>query len=135
MHFNIDIEKATLENEDYRRVLFTSEYQQLVLMAIPVGEVIDLEIHPYIDQFFRIESGNGEIHFGKNGNKKILIKDGSGIIVKHGTYHKVINTGNKPLKLYTIYSPPNHPKNKIEHKKTIENNEYKNILIKIIEHL
>lgn len=132
MYFNIDIEKATLENEDYRRVLFTPGFQQLVLMSIPVGEDIELEMHPHVDQFFRIESGKGEIRFGKNQIEKILIKDGSGVIVTHGTYHRVINTGNSPLKLYSIYSPPNHPKDRVDITKP-NKNKTKEILLKIIE--
>jgi mannose-6-phosphate isomerase-like protein (cupin superfamily) len=129
MYFDIDIEKATIENNDYRRVLFTPGYQQLVLMSIPVGEDIPLEVHSNVDQFFRIESGEGEIRFGKNENERIKIKDGSGVVVTHGTYHRVINTGNVPLKLYSIYSPPNHPKDRVDHNKP-DNSErkYKTIL-------
>ena len=84
-YFNINIEKATLENNDYRRVIYTPGFQQLVLMSIPVGEDIPLEIHSNVDQFFRIESGEGEIHFGSNEEEVISIKDGSGVVVKHGT--------------------------------------------------
>ena len=123
-----NIEKLTLENTDYRRVISTSKYLQLVLMNIPVGEDIEFEIHPYNDQFFRIEQGTGEIRFGKNQEERILIKDQSGVIIPHNTYHRVINTGNVPLKLYTIYGPPNHPKNKVEHTK----NEYIKTLLKIL---
>jgi mannose-6-phosphate isomerase-like protein (cupin superfamily) len=136
MYFNIDIEKATIENEDYRRVLFTPGFQQLVLMSIPAGEDIELEVHPFVDQFFRIEAGVGEIRFGKDETEKIFIKDGSGVIVTHGTYHRIINTGNMPLKLYTIYSPPNHPKDRVDHTNPDKNKEKtKEILMKIIQHL
>ena len=106
MLFSEDIEKLTLENEDYRRVLFTSKYSQLVLMSIPVGEDIHVEVHPNTDQFFRFEQGAGEI---VSGNQVYPVKDGSGVIVPYNTRHQVVNIGDVPLKLYTIYSPPQHP--------------------------
>jgi len=133
MYFNIDIEKATIENTDYRRVLYTPGYQQLVLMSIPVGEDIPLEIHEYVDQFFRIEAGRGEIRFGRNGEEVISIKDGSGIIVRHGTYHRVVNTGKIDLKLYSIYSPPEHPPNRIDKYKPKDKN--KDILLNLLNFL
>lgn len=117
-----DIEKLTLENTDYRRVIFTSDYSQLVLMSVPVDEEIELEKHPYIDQFFRFEQGLGEIQIGKNKEKTFLVKDGSGVVIPHNTYHRVINVGKVPLKLYTIYSPPNHERGKIEPVKVLEKN-------------
>lgn len=121
MIFVEDIEKLTLENIDYRRVIFTSDYSQLVLMSIPVGEDIDFEIHPDVDQFFRIEQGVGEIRIGKNQEKIYSIKDRTAIVVPHNTYHRVINTGNVPLKLYSIYSPPEHPIGRIDRNKPINN--------------
>ena len=135
MIFLDDIEKLTLENTDYRRVIFTSSYSQLVLMSIPVGEEIDFEIHPYVDQFFRIEQGNGEIIIGKDQNKSFLIQDRSGIVVPHNTYHRVINKGTVPLKLYSIYSPPNHLPNTLEHVKIPEgkkDDKYKKLLLKLL---
>ena len=134
-YFSGDIEKLTLENTDYRRVIFTSDYSQLVLMSIPVGEDIHLEIHPYVDQFFRFEKGEGKIVLGKEGGETIFVTDGSGVVIPHNTYHRVINIGKEPLKLYTIYSPPNHPKGKVEKTKKEENEKeckYKEILRKII---
>ena len=133
MVFVENIEKLTLNNTDYRRVIFTSDYSQLVLMSIPVGEDIDFEIHPYVDQFFRIEQGNGELYIGKEGQKVYKFQDQFAMIVPHNTYHRVVNTGNVPLKLYTIYSPPNHSKGKIEHEKPRSNKleedcKYKKIL-------
>ena len=121
MYHNIDIEKETLENTDYRRVLYTSGFQQLVLMSIPVKEDIPLEVHPDVDQFFRFEYGNGEIHFGKNEEEVIKVKDGSGVTIRHGTYHRVLNTGDTPLKLYSIYSPPEHPPNRVDKVKPVDN--------------
>ena len=118
MVFVEDIQKLTLENTDYRRVIYTGNYSQLVLMSIPKGEDIEFEIHPNNDQFFRIEQGKGELIIGKEQDKKHLIKDDMGIVVPSNTYHRLINTGEVPIKLYTIYSPPHHPKNKIEKYKT-----------------
>ena len=118
MFFNGDIEKLTLENTDYRRVIFTSKYSQLVLMSIPKNEDIEMEIHPHVDQFFRFEKGLGKIIVGKFGEKSFTVKDGSGVIIPCNTYHRVINIGDEDLKLYSIYSPPNHPKDKIEAKKS-----------------
>ena len=89
-------------------------------MSIPAGEDIDFEIHPHVDQFFRFEAGEGEIYLGKDQNIKFSVKDGSGVIIPANTYHYVKNTGNYPLKLYSIYSPPNHPKGKIEPVKVSE---------------
>ena len=132
MIFVENIEELTLNNNDYRRVIFTSDYSQLVLMSIPVGEDIELEIHPYVDQFFRIEQGNGELRVGKDQSDVFNIKDRTAIVIPHNTYHRVINTGNVPLKLYTIYSPPNHPSNKVEHIKNSNNkndDKYKQILL------
>ena len=133
MIFIDDIEKLTLENTDYRRVIFTSNYSQLVLMSIPPGEDIELEIHPHVDQFFRIEQGTGEVRIGKNEKQWYKIQDGTGVIVPYNTYHRVINTGDIPLKLYSIYSPPNHPKNLVEPNKVVENNnKYKRLLFNIL---
>lgn len=113
-YFAINIEKATIENTDYRRVIYTSEKQQLVLMSIPVGSEIDLEMHPDTDQFLRFEKGLGEIYFGKDQNESIKVEDGFSVTINAGTYHRVVNIGNEPLKLYTIYSPPEHSKGLIQ---------------------
>lgn len=117
--FALDIEKSTLENEDYRRVIYTPGNMQLVLMSLKVGEDIDLEVHPTTDQFFRFERGNGEVIIGQNSGNIIKVKDGMSVIVRHGTYHKVVNTGNVPLKLYTIYSPPEHRFDLVQHTKPL----------------
>jgi mannose-6-phosphate isomerase-like protein (cupin superfamily) len=134
-YFVLDIEKATLENEDYRRVIYTPGYQQLVLMSIPVGQDIELEIHPEVDQFFRIERGLAEFHFGKDEEKVIQVKDGFSVTVQHGTYHRVVNIGHEPLKLYTIYSPPNHKQGHVDHvRPPSENkgNKYKKALLYLL---
>ena len=102
------IEKLTLNNNYFRQVLFTGKYAQLVVMCLQPGEEIGDEVHPKVDQFFRIEQGEAKFIF--NEKEEHLAKDGDAVIVPAGTYHNVINTSKKKqLKLYTVYSPPNHP--------------------------
>jgi mannose-6-phosphate isomerase-like protein (cupin superfamily) len=102
------IEKQTLENTYFRKVLFTGKHAQLVVMCLRPGEEIGNEVHPTVDQFFRIEQGEAEFVFDEK--EKRLVHDGDAIVVPAGTYHNVINASKTtPLKLYTIYSPPNHP--------------------------
>ncbi len=101
------IEKETLRNNYFRRVLFTGKHAQLVVMCLQPGEEIGNEVHPNVDQFFRIEQG--EATFVLNGKEKHTAKDGDAVIIPAGTYHNVINASKTQLKLYTIYSPPNHP--------------------------
>lgn len=103
------IEKQTLENKYFRQVLFTGKNEQLVVMSLLPSEEIGNEVHPKTDQFFRIEAGEADFVLS-NGKEKHHVKDGESVIVVAGTYHNVINTSKtKPLKLYTIYAPPNHP--------------------------
>jgi mannose-6-phosphate isomerase-like protein (cupin superfamily) len=102
------IEKVTEDNNFFRQVLFTGQYSQLVVMCLQGGEEIGNEVHPKVDQFFRIEEGDAKFVF--NGKEEHMVGDGDAVVVPAGTYHNVINTSStKPLKLYTIYSPPNHP--------------------------
>jgi mannose-6-phosphate isomerase-like protein (cupin superfamily) len=102
------IEKQTLENTYFREVLFTGKHSQLVVMCLQVGEEIGDEVHPNVDQFFRIEQG--EAKFVLNENEEHLVREGDAVVVPAQTYHNVINTSKTAqLKLYTIYSPPNHP--------------------------
>jgi mannose-6-phosphate isomerase-like protein (cupin superfamily) len=102
------IEKQTLENDYFRQVLFTGKHAQLVVMCLQPGEEIGNEVHNNVDQFFRIEEGVANFVFG--GNETHLVKDGDAVIVPAGTHHNVINASKAAkLKLYTIYSPPNHP--------------------------
>lgn len=101
----INIEKATIENSYFRKVLYTAKNMQLVLMSLKPGEDIGEEMHQ-LDQFLRIESGEGKAIL--NGTVH-MISDGFSIIVPAGTKHNLINTSsNKPLKIYTLYAPPNH---------------------------
>jgi len=101
------IEQATLENGFFRQVLYTGTYAQLVLMALQPGEEIGNEVHDTVDQFFRIEAGQAKFVF--NDTEEHVVGDGDAVIVPAGTYHNVICVSDEPLKLYTIYSPPNHP--------------------------
>ncbi len=102
------IEKLTLENTYFRRVLCTGTNAQLVLMCLRPGEEIGDEVHLNVDQFFRIEAG--ESKFVLNEKQELLVRSGDALVVPSGTPHNVINTSKTvPLKLYTIYSPPNHP--------------------------
>lgn len=102
-----NIEKATEENTFFRQVLYTGKHAQLVVMCLKPGEEIGMEVHETVDQFFRIEMGEGKVIM--NGEENIF-SAGFGIIVPAGTEHNVINTSQtEELKLYTIYSPPNHP--------------------------
>ena len=99
-----NIEKAALENADFRRVLYTAKGSQLVLMSLLPGEEIGEEVHT-LDQFLRIEAGEGKAILDDIGHS---IKDGSAIVVPAGASHNIINTGDIPMKFYTVYSPPNH---------------------------
>jgi mannose-6-phosphate isomerase-like protein (cupin superfamily) len=102
------IEKLTEKNNYFRQVLFTGKYTQLVVMCLQPGEEIGNEVHPSVDQFFRIETG--EAKFVLNGVEEHVARDGDAVIVPAGAYHNVINTSKTgQLKLYTLYSPPNHP--------------------------
>jgi len=102
------IEKLTLENTFFRQVLFTGKHAQLVVMCLRPGEEIGDEVHSDVDQFFRIE--HGEARFVFNEKQERQVRDGDAVVVPAGTYHNVINTSKTvPLKLYTLYSPPNHP--------------------------
>lgn len=111
-----DIEKLTLENNYFRHVISTTEEMQLVLMCLQPGEDIGMEVHPNVTQFFRVELGEGIAKVNYNGDKRVIeIKDKSFVLVPSGSYHNIINTSDhEPLKLYTIYSPPNHPHGKID---------------------
>ena len=100
-----DIDRLTVENKDFRRVLYTGKHLQLVLMALRPGEEIGEEVHDDHDQFFRIEKGEGEVWID---NQRTKIKADDAIVVPAGARHNVINTGYKKLKLYTVYGPPDH---------------------------
>jgi len=105
--FTGDIEKLTETNKNFRKVLYTGKYAQLVVMSLLPGEEIGNEVHHTVDQFFRIEEGKAKFVFR---GEEHLVKAGDAVIVPAGTFHNVINTSTtEALKLYTLYSPPNHP--------------------------
>ena len=112
------IEKETTENGFFRKVLYTGKHLQLVVMCLQGGEEIGNEVHPDVDQFFRIEQG--EARFVLDNTEEHLVHDGDAVVVPAGTWHNVINNSRTvPLKLYTVYTPPQHPagtihKNKAE---------------------
>lgn len=129
-HFVGNIKDLTINNTDYRRVLFTSNYSQLVLMNILPLQEIGMEVHDYHDQFIRIESGTGKAII--NDIEHELIDD-IAIVIPAKTKHNIINTSvSEPLKLYTIYSPPEHEDKLIENKKITEENLFKNKCMKYL---
>ena len=108
----VDIEEAAERNNTFRTVLWTGNYLQLTLMSINVGDDIGLEMHPDVDQFIRIEDGDGLVRLGAsrgNLNFQKRVDSDNAIVIPAGTWHNLINTGNKPLKVYSIYAPPHHP--------------------------
>jgi mannose-6-phosphate isomerase-like protein (cupin superfamily) len=103
-----DIEKITEKNHYFRKVLFTGKHLQLVVMCLQGGEEIGNEVHPHVDQFFRIEEGKARFVF--HDTEEHLVEAGGAVVVPAGTYHNVINASpDLQLKLYTVYTPPNHP--------------------------
>ncbi|MGG3738543.1 cupin domain-containing protein [Aeribacillus pallidus] len=111
--FVVNINEATKQNNTYRTALWTGNHLQVTLMSLNVGEDIGLEIHPHVDQFLRIEQGQGIVQMGKSKdhlNFERKVYDDSAIMIPAGTWHNVTNTGNIPLKLYSIYAPPEHPR-------------------------
>lgn len=129
--FVINIEKATIRNDNYRKIVKTSEHMQLSLMSIKQGNDIGDEVHPFTDQFFRIEKGIGVLHIHNKNNsfeKFYKIRDGDSFIIPAGLYHNVYST-HGTLKLYSIYSPPHHLPNTVHHTKLdadedVEDQEY-----------
>ena len=106
-----DIEEIAVKNEEFRRVLYTANSCQLVLMALKPHEEIGMEVHK-LDQFFRVEEGSGEADLD---GARTAISAGFAVLVPAGTNHNIINTGSVPLKLYTLYAPPNHRDGVVHH--------------------
>ncbi len=105
--YHADIEDLTKKNSFFRQVLYTGKYTQLVLMNLKPNEEIGMEVHETVDQFFRFEEGEGKVIIN---DTEYEVKDGDVVIVPAGSQHNIINTSeNEELKLYTLYSPPNHP--------------------------
>lgn len=115
-----NIEKSTLDNTDYRRVLYTAKNSQLVLMCIKPGDEIGEETH-HLDQFIRIEQGHAKAIL--DGIEHIL-EDDFAIVIPAGTHHNIINTGDADLKLYTVYSPPEHMDGTVHKTKQDEKEEH-----------
>lgn len=108
--FNID--HATNRNQNFRTTLWTGHHMQLTLMSIPVRGDIGVEMHPDVDQFIRIEAGRAKVYMGNCRNdlrEKGCVDGNYAIIIPAGTWHNIVNVGNQPLKLYSIYAPPQHP--------------------------
>jgi mannose-6-phosphate isomerase-like protein (cupin superfamily) len=119
--YSENIEKRTLENENFREVLFTGKHSQLVVMTLQPGEEIGTETHDGIDQFIRVESGEGVAILN---DEETHLEDGSAVVIPAGTKHNVVNRSrNEPLRLYTIYSPPEHPDGTV-HRNKKEADEY-----------
>ena len=111
--FVVNIDEITKLNNTFRTALWTGEHLQLTLMNIPVGESIGLEIHPDTDQFLRLEQGEGLVQMGKDKNNLSFqkrVSNNFAFVVPAGTWHNLINIGNIPIKLYSIYAPPKHPR-------------------------
>ncbi|HPW40751.1 MAG TPA: cupin domain-containing protein [Bacillota bacterium] len=111
--FVVNIEEASKQNNNFRTALWTGRHLQLTLMSIRVGGDIGLEMHPDLDQFIRIEEGQGIVKMGDRKDRlnfQRKVYDDFAFIIPAGTWHNLINTGNKPIKLYSIYAPPQHPK-------------------------
>jgi mannose-6-phosphate isomerase-like protein (cupin superfamily) len=106
-----NLESLALDNADFRRVIYTAKHSQLVLMSLKKGEAIGPEVH-HLDQFFRVEAGSGEAVLD---GVTTAIGEGFGIVVPAGTRHDIINTADGVLKLYTVYSPPNHRDGVVHH--------------------
>ena len=110
--FVVDIERAAKQNKNYRTALWTGKHLQVTLMSIDVGGDIGLEVHPDVDQFIRIEQGQGLVQMGERKDHldfERRVSEDDAIMIPAGTWHNVTNTGHVPLKLYSIYAPPEHP--------------------------
>lgn len=116
----VNITQATRQNNAFRRALWTGTHLQATLMSIPAGGEIGLENHPHTDQFIRIEQGQGLVKMGTRKDNLDFnrnVCDDFAIFIPAGTWHNVINTGRIPLKLYSIYAPPQHPKGTLQQTK------------------
>ncbi|MFL0250861.1 cupin domain-containing protein [Clostridium neuense] len=119
----VNINEAAKQNTNFRTALWTGKHLQVTLMSINAGDDIGLEIHPNVDQFIRVEDGQGIVKMGKNKNRldfQAKVYDEIAIMIPAGTWHNVINTGNKPLKVYSIYAPPQHPHGTVHVTKPVE---------------
>jgi mannose-6-phosphate isomerase-like protein (cupin superfamily) len=109
----VNIERATERNNNFRTALWTGKYLQITLMSINPGQDIGAEVHPYTDQFIRIEQGEGLARFGNrrdNFTFQRKVGENDAIVIPAGTWHNLVNIGKVPLKVYSIYAPPQHPR-------------------------
>jgi mannose-6-phosphate isomerase-like protein (cupin superfamily) len=107
-----NIERITLDNTNFRTVVYTGEHAQLTVMSIPPGGEVGWEAHPHLDQFLRLEQGKARLDFGRSSDgvdESHEIEDDWALIVPAGVWHNVVNVGEEDVKLYSIYSPPEHP--------------------------
>lgn len=115
-----DIEKATLENDTFRTVLYTGKHLQMTVMCLQPGEEIGVEKHDDLDQFIRIEQGAGQVQMGSSRDDLSEVRDVEddwAAIIPGGTWHNVVNTGEGQLRLYSIYTPPEHPEGTVHQTK------------------
>lgn len=120
--FVININTAAKQNNNYRTAIWTGDHLQVTLMSIGVGEDIGLEVHPYTDQFIRIEQGRGLVEMGDKKNHLTFRSeafDDYAVMIPAGTWHNITNIGDVPIKLYSIYAPPHHPFGTVHQTKAI----------------
>lgn len=120
--FAVNIAKITRLNNTYRTALWTGKHLQLTLMSINPGRDIGLEVHPHLDQFIRIEEGQGLVKMGDAADKldfQTSVSEDYAFIIPAGKWHNLINTGKKPIKLYSIYAPPQHPRGTVHETREI----------------
>jgi mannose-6-phosphate isomerase-like protein (cupin superfamily) len=118
--FIADLRNIAKQNHTFRSVLWTGKHLQLTVMSLKPGEDIGLESHPNLDQFIYIESGKGIVKMGNEKNRlcfQRMLSDGYAITIPAGKWHNLLNTGNTPMKLFSIYAPPQHPKGTIHQTK------------------
>lgn len=122
----LDIDRVTLDNRNYRDTFWTGTQMQLTVMSIKPKDDIGLEVHPSVDQFIRIESGTGIVRMGPSKNHltfRARVDRHSAVLIPHGTWHDVTNTGRHSMKLYSLYAPPNHPHSTLHPTKTDADND------------
>lgn len=115
-----NVEKLTLDNVNFRKVVFTGKHSQLTVMSVPPGGEIGWEAHGHLDQFLRIEQGNGRLDLGTSEarvDESHGVEDDWAFIIPAGIWHNVVNTGDEHLKVYSIYSPPEHPEGTVHRTK------------------
>ncbi len=120
--FVVNIENVTRRNDAFRTALWTGAHLQLTLMSIDVGEDIGLEVHPHLDQFIRIEEGQGLVQMGKSRDfldYRRRVHADYAFIIPAGMWHNLTNTGDRPIKLYSIYAPPEHPRGTVHETRAI----------------